>query len=56
MLVHNAPKAEIRTLVTHAKQNDVGWFYATDDNGSNPWDSLPTYFEDLTELAFSRIL
>jgi hypothetical protein len=28
----------------------VGWVYVTSDNLPNPWDSLPSYFDDMTEL------
>jgi hypothetical protein len=28
----------------------VGWVYVTSDNLPNPWDSLPSYFDDMAEL------
>lgn len=28
----------------------IGWLYVTNDNLPNPWDSLPTYFDDMVAL------
>jgi len=31
----------------------VGWIYVTDDVAPNPWDSLPSYFNDMATLLAS---
>lgn len=43
-----------RARVDHAFQEHVGWFYTTDDVLPNPWDTLPSYFEDLVAYAERR--
>ncbi|HEV3344359.1 MAG TPA: spherulation-specific family 4 protein [Pirellulales bacterium] len=45
---------QMRERLRHAADLNIGYFYATDDNGANPWDRLPTYWDD--EVAAVREL
>ncbi len=29
-----------------AQDRRLGWIYITDDRGMNPWDQLPSYWEE----------
>lgn len=37
---------QMRDRARRAADLKLGYFYATDDNGANPWDRLPGYWED----------
>lgn len=37
---------QMRDRARRAAELQLGYFYATDDNGANPWDRLPGYWED----------
>ncbi|MEQ1891844.1 MAG: spherulation-specific family 4 protein [Planctomycetota bacterium] len=41
--------ADWPAYVTHAFQQNVGWFYTTDDVLPNPWDTLPVWFETMVD-------
>ncbi|HUY31831.1 MAG TPA: spherulation-specific family 4 protein [Pirellulales bacterium] len=43
---------QMRQRLHRAAQFHLGYFYATDAGGANPWDRLPTYFDD--EVAAVR--
>ncbi len=45
--VHTCSAAELAEMVALAKTRNVGWFYATDDVMANPYDTIPTYLDDL---------
>jgi hypothetical protein len=36
-------------LSSHAFQQNVGWFYTTDDVLPNPWDTLPSWSEAMVD-------
>lgn len=42
----------MRGIVAQAAEKKVGWCYVTDDDGANPWDRLPKYWE--AEVAAVR--
>lgn len=46
-LLHSTPASDWQWAVDRAYAEHVGWIYATDDVPSNPWDTLPAYFEAL---------
>jgi len=35
--------------LAHAFHENVGWFYTTDDVLPNPWDTLPSWFEEMVD-------
>lgn len=43
---------QMRERLRRAVELRLGYFYATDDNGANPWDRLPTYWDE--EVAAVR--
>jgi hypothetical protein len=45
---------QMRQRLRRAVELRLVYFYATDDNGANPWDRLPTYWDD--EVAAVREL
>ncbi|HVA50237.1 MAG TPA: spherulation-specific family 4 protein [Pirellulales bacterium] len=49
-----ADAAQMRDRLRRTAQLHLGYFYATDDGGANPWDRLPTYWDD--EVAAVREL
>jgi hypothetical protein len=44
----------MRERLRRAAELRLDYFYATDDNGTNPWDRLPTYWDE--EVAAVREL
>jgi len=47
MLAHNAATAaDMRAAIDLAVQRNIGFVYVTDDVLPNPWDTLPTYWQD----------
>lgn len=45
-LVYNIGSAtEMQTIVGLAQSRNVGYIYVTNDNGANPWDTLPSYWK-----------
>ena len=52
VLPYNVPdEAGMRQAVDLAVQRNAGYVYVTDDGGSNPWDSLPSYWVQFTEYV-----
>ncbi len=45
-LAYLADAAAMRVATATAAVNNVGWVYFTDDAKPNPWNSLPTYWEE----------
>lgn len=51
-LAYQVSAADLPMYLRQAKERRLGWIYITDDQGTNPWDQLPTYWEEeLKELA-----
>ena len=47
MLVHTASTiSEMQTAIDLAVQRNIGLLYVTDDAMPNPWDMLPTYWQE----------
>ncbi len=46
VLPYNTSSSQYINRVNRAASLNIGWIYCTNDNGANPWDILPTYFED----------
>ncbi|MEX2785164.1 spherulation-specific family 4 protein [Streptococcus sp. H49] len=46
-LIYAADPAQYDTLIELARQRNAGWLMITDDVQSNPYDELPTDFENL---------
>jgi hypothetical protein len=53
VLSYNIADADgMRAAVDHAVANNAGWVYFTDDDGPNPWESLPSYWaEELDKIS-----
>ena len=50
-----ATAAKMREYLALAAKQRVGWFFATDAKGANPWDRLPTYWrEEVDAIAALR--
>ena len=48
-----APAEAMSNYVTLAVQRNAGLIYITDDSGANPWDRLPSYWEEEVALVES---
>ena len=46
LLGHGADQATMQALFDIARTEGVGNIYVTDDVLPNPWDGLPTYWDD----------
>lgn len=55
VLPYNTNESQYVARVDRAKERNVGWIYCTDDNGNNPWDRLPKYFENFCEYILTGI-
>ena len=54
-LPYAVPNAVTMTnFVNLAAARNAGWIYITDDGGSNPWDTLPSYWTN--EVNYIRLL
>jgi hypothetical protein len=51
VFVHNTSADNLQTALAQLEQEDWGWFFTTSDVGTNPWDTLPTYFSDLVDMV-----
>ena len=49
-----ATREQMTNYVQLADQRRVAWVYVTDDNGSNPWDRLPSYWSQFVQLIKAR--
>lgn len=47
LLAHETSAAELPAVLQVARDNNIGLVYVTDDVLPNPWDALPTYFDQL---------
>jgi len=47
VLPYNTASKIYPSRLNKAVSLNVGWIYLTDDTGGNPWDTLPSYFEDM---------
>jgi hypothetical protein len=45
-LAYQVSAADMPKHLRQAQDRRVGWIYITDDKGNNPWDQLPTYWEE----------
>ena len=45
-LAYQVPAADMLKYLRQAQNRRLGWIYVTDDKGNNPWDQLPTYWEE----------
>jgi hypothetical protein len=51
-IIYNVPNATTAVnTMTLAKQRNVGYIFVTNDGGSNPYDTLPSYWSDPLVLA-----
>lgn len=54
VLIHNAAVSFYKQYVDYAKSKNIGWLYITDMKLPNPWNRLPTFFEDLCEYIMRK--
>lgn len=51
-LIHNTASAEtMRTNVDLAVRRNIGYVYVTDDGLPDPWDTLPSYWNELVDYV-----
>lgn len=50
VLPYNIPPEELQAVAREALERRSGWLYVTDAAGENPWNRLPTYWEE--EVAY----
>ncbi len=55
VLPYSTSSSQLFKRVDRAESLNVGWIYCTDDGGSNPWDTLPQYFEDFCHYIVTGI-
>ncbi|KRT57391.1 spherulation-specific family 4 protein, partial [endosymbiont of Ridgeia piscesae] len=49
-LIYDVPDAaQMQAMANRAAQWNFGYLYITDDSLDNPWDSLPSYWNDLVD-------
>jgi len=48
-LAYQVPAADMPKYLHQAQDHRLGWIYITDDKGTNPWDQLPSYWEEEVE-------
>jgi hypothetical protein len=50
-LITETNKSDMPNAISLAKSRNAGWVYVTDDSGTNPWDSLPSYWNNELPLV-----
>lgn len=45
-LAYQVAADQMPKYLRQAQDRRLGWIYVTDDKGANPWDQLPSYWED----------
>ncbi|MDD4930949.1 MAG: spherulation-specific family 4 protein [Candidatus Colwellbacteria bacterium] len=45
-LVYEVPEDSLSKALELSKKRNAGFIYLTDDGGGNPWDKLPTYWQE----------
>lgn len=51
LLYNVTNEAAMRQYVDLAVQRNIGYLYVTDDNGANPWDTIPSYWSTLVNYV-----
>lgn len=47
-------QSDMSNAIALSEQRDAGWVYVTDDGGSNPYDTLPSYWSsELSQVGSS---
>jgi Spherulation-specific family 4 len=54
MLHHVTDRDQLKSYIDLAVQRNVGYLYITNDADSNPWDSLPSYWQAEVEMVRSK--
>jgi hypothetical protein len=55
VLPYNTTASQWQSRLVRAASNNIGWIYLTDDTGNNPWDTLPSYFENLCNYIITGV-
>ena len=50
-IIHSCPAGDLSNAFDFAVQRNIGMIYITDDVMDNPYDSLPSYFNQLVDLV-----
>jgi hypothetical protein len=50
-IVYNTSQANMSNAIMLSKGRNAGWIYVTDDGGDNPYDTLPSYWDNELSLA-----
>ena len=51
LIYESASRSNWQTLVRHSRNQNVGWIYLTDSGAGNPWDRLPSFWDDLVQFV-----
>jgi hypothetical protein len=46
LIYNTAGTTNMDKVITLASDRNVGYLYITNDNIPNPWDTLPSYFQE----------
>jgi hypothetical protein len=49
-VVYGVPAARLAEVVERGRRRDIGLLYVTDRSGANPWETLTTYWDELTAM------
>jgi hypothetical protein len=56
VLPYNTTSSQWVSRLNRAASLNIGWIYLTDDTGNNPWDTLPSYFEDFCSYIVNIVI
>ncbi|MBB6731347.1 spherulation-specific family 4 protein [Cohnella zeiphila] len=54
VLPYGTTASKWQSRVDYAASHNVGWIFCTNDSGANPWDTLPSYFENFSTYVASK--
>jgi hypothetical protein len=55
LMLHNVPdRDKLKNYIDLAVQRNIGYLYITNDSDSNPWDSLPSYWQAEVEMVRTK--
>lgn len=55
-IVYDVEKSNLNNVYNTLIRNGIGTIYITDDADDNPYDSLPTYYDELIKLISRKII
>jgi hypothetical protein len=54
LLLHATNQENFKNAILKAQKDKFNWIYITDASGDNPWGTIPSYFDELTDFLLKN--